>query len=81
MSVHNGPALTGRSRQEPSTVDSHAPGCRSCRGPGAGPICITRCAVCTAEGRYPRLTADAALRLVIEHRDHHDAEPSHEANP
>lgn len=37
---------------------------------GAGPTCITRCAVCTAEGRYPRLTADAALRLVVEHREH-----------
>lgn len=39
---------------------------------GAGPTCITRCAVCTAEGRYPTLTADAAMRLVIEHRGHVD---------
>lgn len=43
---------------------------------GAGPTCITRCVACTAEGRYPRLTADAAMRLVIEHRAHLDAKAS-----
>jgi hypothetical protein len=33
-------------------------------------LCITRCAACTAEGRWPRLTADAARRMVIDHRGH-----------
>jgi hypothetical protein len=36
----------------------------------AGPLCITRCLVCAGEGRFPRLTADAALRLAVEHRAH-----------
>jgi hypothetical protein len=36
----------------------------------AGTLCVTRCAACTAEGRYPRLTADAAMRLVLEHAAH-----------
>ena len=36
----------------------------------AGQVCITRFAVCAAEGRLPRLTADAAHRLAGEHRAH-----------
>lgn len=36
----------------------------------AGPVCITRCAICAGEGRLPRLTADAAFRLAVEHRAH-----------
>ncbi|MEJ7744295.1 MAG: hypothetical protein WKF73_18210 [Nocardioidaceae bacterium] len=41
--------------------------CRSSHT-AAGPLCITRCAACTAEGRLPTLDGDAARRLVIEHR-------------
>jgi hypothetical protein len=37
---------------------------------GAGPTSITRCAACTAEGRYTRLRTDAAMRLVVEHQEH-----------
>ena len=36
----------------------------------AGALCVTRCAVCAAEGRLPRLNADAAHRLAHEHRAH-----------
>ena len=36
----------------------------------AGPLCITRCLICAREGRYPRLTVHAALRLAVEHRAH-----------
>jgi hypothetical protein len=35
-----------------------------------GPVCVTRCACCAAQGRYPRLTTYAALRLAVEHREH-----------
>ena len=39
-------------------------------GTPAGALCITRCAICTREGRFPRLTVDAVLRLAAEHRAH-----------
>ena len=43
--------------------------CRSSQT-AADPLYITRCAACTAEGRFPTLDGDAARRLVTEHSDH-----------
>ena len=35
-----------------------------------GTICLTVCWGCSAAGWLPRLTTNAALRLVIDHREH-----------
>lgn len=36
----------------------------------AGRVCLTVCAICARDGRLPRFTADAAVRLAADHRSH-----------
>ena len=52
-----------------SPVDPNVLGVSIADSP-AGPVCVTRCLISTREGRFPRITADAAARLAGEHRAH-----------
>lgn len=61
---------TTRPRQDPATTNAPGPLVVAIASTIYGPICVGVCWGCSAAEWLPSITADAAMRLVVEHRGH-----------